>query len=127
MGYRQTKYWVSKPDYNLTNLLISLSSEKLGHCLQRLTGHGWWLKHLSIAGLSNTAQCRGCEEEFTEETPIHLFEDCPAFDGERIRIFGMLDPISKKYYWVKLMEFIMIDTIQELIAYRKNSDVHSKD
>ena len=75
--------------------------------------------------MQNTAQCRACEE-FEEETPIHLFEECPAFDGERMRIYGTLDPTSQKNDWAKLMEFINIGTIQELIAYRKNSDVSLK-
>ena len=59
-----------------------------------------------------------------EESPIHIFTECAALDNERIRIFGSPDPeISNE--WEKILEFVFVDTIQDLIAFKKNSNVNS--
>ena len=62
-----------------------------------------------------------------EESPIHIFTECPALIEERKRIFGSPDP-ELGDEWEKVIEFIFIDTIQDLIAFKNNnSKVYSED
>ena len=115
--YQQTKFWLSTgPDPNLSSLLIKFSREKLGKALQFFTGHGWWAKHLHTVKLKDLAECNACCEEFTEETPIHLFNDCDAFVHERMLIFGCrYDPVFNAD-WLRVLTFQSMETLQDLIA-----------
>ena len=51
-----------------------------------LTGHCQVRKHLHIMGLSESALCRGCEQE--DETIEHILYDCPTLSFIRRFVFG---------------------------------------
>ena len=130
-GHRQTKVWLGEPDPDLAKILMRLNRKDLGHCLQWFTGHGWWRRHLHLAGLEDTPQCRGCEEDDAEETPHHLFTDCPAFADVRLDFFGtrypdFLSDASKN--WEKVIGFSLVAEIQELATpIYQSSKVNSKE
>ena len=98
-GHRQTKFWFTKPDPILAVKLLNMTREDLGKCIQFLSGHDWWQKHLSITKLSDNPQCRLCEEEGCEETPIHIFTECEALASARLALFGVYCPISNPGGW----------------------------
>ena len=87
-GHKQTKYWLTRPDPYLASKLMNMSREYLGKCIQFFTGHGWWQKHLTVANLCNDEECRLCCEGGSEETPIHIFEECVAMASSRQGLFN---------------------------------------
>ena len=90
-----------------------MTREDLGKCIQFLSGHGWWQKHLSIAKLSDNPQCRLCEEEGCEETPIHIFTECEALASARLALFGVpfLTREVGRESLCQVVELIFIDTV----------------
>ena len=65
-------------DPYLAAKLMNLSREYLGKCIQFFTSHGWWNKHLNVANVNNSTECRLCCELDLVESPIHIFEECVA-------------------------------------------------
>ena len=128
-GLRQTKFLFTKPDPILTAKLINMSREDLGKCIQIFTGHGWWLKHLQIAKLSISSQCRLCEEEGCEETLIHIFTECEALVNTRLALFGVPYPTQEvgRESLCQVMELIYVDTVRELIDLEQNSNINTMD
>ena len=113
-GHRQTKFWLSGPDPNLSNILIKMSRKRLGRCLQWFTGHGWWKRHLNIAKL--------------DDMPIHIFTECEAVKWDRMNIFGSFYDPPVNAEWERVLDFVFLDEIQDLIAFtEQNSKVIPKD
>ena len=104
-----------------------MSREELGRCIQFFTGHGWWQKHLFIAKLSDNPQCRLCEEDGCEKTPIHIFTKCEALVNTRLALFGAQYPTKEigRESLCQVIELISIDTVCELIDLEQNANVNS--
>ena len=128
-GLRQTKFWLTKLDPILASKLINMSREDLGKCIQFFTGHGWWQKYLSIVNLSNNSQCRLCEEDGCEETPIHIFTECEALANTRMALFGVPYPTREvgRESLCQVVELIFVDTVRELMDLEQNSNVNLMD
>ena len=90
-------------------------------------GHGWWQKHLYIANLSDNPQCRLCEEDGCEETPIHIFTKCEALVNTRLALFGAQYPTREvgRESLCQVVELISVDTVRELIDLEQNANVNS--
>ena len=127
-GPRQTKLWFTKLDHFLASWLINMYREDLGRCIQFFTGHGWWQKHLHTAKLSDNPQCRLCEEDGCEETPMHIFTKCIALANTRLALFGVRYPTREvgRESLCQVIEFISVDTVRELIDIEQNANINSK-
>ena len=126
-GHRQTKFWFTKPDPILAVKLLNMTREDLGKCIQFLSGHGWWQKHISITKLSDNPQCRLCQEEGCEETPIHIFTECEALASARLALFGVPFPTREvgRESLCQVVELIFIDTVCKLIDLEQTSNINS--
>ena len=85
-------------------------------------------KHLHTANLSDNPQCRLCEEDGCEETPIHIFIECLALVNTRLAMFGAQYPTREvgRESLCQVVELISIDTVRDLIDLEKNANVNSK-
>ena len=119
-GHKQTKYWFTMPDPYLASKLLNLSRENLGKCVQFLTGHGWWNKHLKLANLSNTSECRLCYED--DESPIHIFSECVAMVTTRQELFNSSYPSQElgRALLCQIVELALIDSVRELMDIDHN-------
>ncbi|XP_011168851.2 uncharacterized protein LOC105202159 [Solenopsis invicta] len=68
----------------------SLSRRDARPVVQIMTGHGALNYHMHRLGQSDTAGYRACGEE--EETSLHIFGDCPAYAGLRLKLLGSAFP-----------------------------------
>ena len=104
-----------------------MSREDLGKCIQFFIGHGWWQKHLHLAKLSDNPQCRLCEEDGCEETPIHIFTECVALANTRMALFGAQYPTKEvgRESLCQVIELILVDTVCKLIDLEQNAKVNS--
>ena len=121
-GHSQTKYWFTMPDPHLAAKLMNLSREYLGKCIQFFTGHGWWNKHLNIANLNNSIECRLCFETDSVESPIHIFEECIAMIPIRQGLFN--DPFPTQLLGrlslCQVTELALVDSVCDLTDINHN-------
>lgn len=74
------------PLEGLASGIRALSRRKARLAVQLLTGHGVLNYHMYKLGLSDTPDCRKCEEE--EETSLHILCQCPAYARQRLLLLG---------------------------------------
>ena len=92
--------------------------------LQWLTGHGWWLRHLHVAGLSEESECRLCGED--EETPQHIYKCCPALTGQCTIVLHNAFPSYEAWSISRLVDFVLSDDIHCLVDLEQTLDVDAK-
>ena len=92
--------------------------------LQWFSGHGWWQRHLYLAGLTESPDCRLCGED--QETPEHIFECCPALTEVRAKVFGTSFPPYEGWSLAKMLDFILSDVIRSLVDLQQTLDVNAK-
>ena len=128
--YRQTRHWLSVPNKIKSYELIKLDRDKLGKCMQFITGHAHMNRHQnlvdSVAGLDDREvtppTCRLCGQG--EETPLHLATDCDEIIFDARNILGCLgiypnprDPrICLKWGVEKLVQFLNLPILQPLLG-----------
>ena len=78
---RQTKIFFPTPNAAKSKELMTLQRRELGLAIQFLTGHCFLMRHQRIIDGETSPSCRLCSEE--EETPEHLFFNCPWVIEER--------------------------------------------
>ena len=83
---KHSKHFIVKSNKRTTNFLLNKSRKELRSMIGLITGHCKLNKHLHRMRLSEDSSCRRCNEE--EETPIHLFTNCPALEATRRTFFG---------------------------------------
>ncbi|CAB4038284.1 Hypothetical predicted protein [Paramuricea clavata] len=111
--YRQTKYWFSEPDRNLSASLLQKSRDDFGLRAQFLTGHCWLRRHSHVVGESDDPTCRLCK--VGPEEPFHLFSECPALQSERTLILGS-SHTSGEWTLRQLDRFLKLPTIRDLLG-----------
>jgi ribonuclease HI len=82
--FRQTRFWMSSIDINLSKSLYKLNRPRLSKVIQLITGHNYLGYHQFNIGRINSSKCRYCD--FVREDAIHLCTDCPEFRTERERV-----------------------------------------
>ena len=119
-GHKQTKYWFTMPDPFLASQFLNLSRENVGKCIQFLTSHGWWNKHLKLSNLSNTSECRLCYVD--DESPIHIFSECVAMVTTRQELFNSSYPSQElgRALFCQIVELALIDSVCELMDIDHN-------
>ena len=116
------------PDPYLAAKIMNLSREYIGKCIQFFTGHGWWNKHLHVANLNNSTECRLCCEIDLVESPIHIFEECVAMVNTRQRLFNYPFPtqLVGRLSLCQVAELALVDTVRDLTDINhKHSNVSS--
>ena len=78
---KHCKNFIVRSNKRTTNFLLNKSRIELRSIIGLITGHRKLSKHLHKMTLSHDSSCRRCNEE--EETPIHLFINCPALVATR--------------------------------------------
>ena len=121
-GHKQTKYWLTRPDPCLASKLMNMSREYLGKCIPFFTGHGWGQKHLTVVNLCNDEECRLCCKGCSEETPIHIFEECVAIASSRQGLFNNPYPtqVVSRESLCQVAELALIDTVHDLTDINQN-------
>ena len=119
-GHNQTKYWFIMSDPYIASKLLNLSRENLGKCIQILTGHDWWNKHLKLANLSNTSECRLCYED--DESPMHIISECEAMVTTRQELFNSSYPSQelRRASLCQVVKLALIDSVCELMDVDHN-------
>ena len=74
------------PSFKRSKQLLNLSKDRLRTFIGVVTGHYYFNKHLYRLAISDSPDCRACNED--EETAEHVLCHCPAFSSIRRSIFG---------------------------------------
>lgn len=91
---RHSKLFLKGPDSKTTRYLLNCTRTSLRELIGTITGHCKLNKHMNRLGLVVTSACRRCNDG--DETPAHLFMDCPALVLDRLKLFGTPFPQSMK-------------------------------
>ena len=83
---RFTQCLLPKPDLNLTKSLLSFSRLDVKSIIRMLTQHNGLRDHLFRIGRVDDPICSKCGEG--PETPLHVFESCPALMALKQQVFG---------------------------------------
>ena len=112
---RQTKVFVKGTDPTRAKILLSLPKQQLGQVIRFLTGHVFMKRHNKILlhGSRNIPtediSCSLCGLD--EETPLHLFMQCPCLTSARAEATGryLIDDDEYSHYSVKSLLRIILD------------------
>ena len=83
---RFTQCLLPKPDLKLSKSLLSFSRLDVKSIIRMLTQHNGLRDHLFRIGRVDDPICSKCGEG--PETPLHVFESCPALLALKQQIFG---------------------------------------
>ena len=87
---RQTKIWLDEVNNKWSRELSETSRKDIRIFTQIITGHANLKRHRYIMGIEENPTCEKCGEG--EETPEHLFTDCPFFAKLRLETLGVAFP-----------------------------------
>ena len=94
---RQNTSWKNRTDCRQTRLALPDTDHKWKKCVKYLdrngmriitqiaTGHASLKRHKFLMGLENSPDCDMCG---MEQTPIHIFTECPFLVGQRVMVFN---------------------------------------
>lgn len=85
-AYRQVKELFPDLNPNASKILLSMDRLNLYRCLQLLSGHNVFNRHLALIEWKENPMCRHCLD--TEETSWHVLMDCPKYMSVRLKCFG---------------------------------------
>ena len=83
---RVARTLIPRPCAKLSKQLFQLPRDQLGLFIGMVTGHYYFNKHMHRLGISESPDCRACNNE--EETVEHVLCHCPALSRIRWSIFG---------------------------------------
>ena len=89
---RQTKLFIPTPSTKMLKHISKWSRDDINTLFQATTGHGLFSRHMSIWHPEMDVRCGLCLEE--EETPFHIFSECPAVSLARHERISLREKIN---------------------------------
>jgi ribonuclease HI len=99
-GMKTSKTLFPTIDDKKINDLTNLKRNDLRLLTGVLTGHCPLRKHLNNIGILSNPNCRFCD--ITDETPIHILNECDKLATKRIKYFGEAFPPIQQLHKLKL-------------------------
>ena len=112
-----TKFFWKYPDKNKSRGILNLCRTDLALLIKAVTGQNFLSYHQSKINIDISKFCRLCEE--SEETFIHLVDNCPRLEQTRRDIF--LDKrMGNDHTWSirRLMRFIHLPAINRMLTIK---------
>ena len=78
---RQSKMMWPEPNRSKSMALIGRNRWEVGPCIQLLSGHNYYARHMTITQELDDPTCRLCGED--EESSYHIVAECPVLANQR--------------------------------------------
>ena len=109
---RQTRLMIPCPTLIVTDYIMTLNREDCSLLVQFLTGHNYLRYHLYTTGISDSKECRLCQDGI--EDSWHLLTKCETLFRLRYEIFLELD-ITKLPHPRGVLQFIKATRVYNLL------------